>query len=69
MLSGYKTYIFNGIMAIILLVQMFSPEAEMPTAEAVEGAAGAVEEALLAVTLVGNLILRAITNSSVFFRK
>ena len=65
-LKGYRTVIFNVIMGIIMLVRVFNPDAQLPADEAVNQALDATSAALDAVWLVGNLVLRAITDSPIF---
>lgn len=65
-LKGYKTVGFNIVMAIVAVVVILSPETEAPSAEDVQGAIDAVEAAVVAVWSVGNVVLRAITNTSIF---
>lgn len=65
-MKGYKTIIFNSIMAIIAVVYALNPDAEKPSAEQVQGSVDAVEAGFTAVLTVGNVILRAITTSPVF---
>lgn len=66
MLSGFKTIVFNTVMAVIMAVRIFSPEAELPDEATVEAAAMSLDQALVAFTAVVNMILRAVTNSPVF---
>lgn len=65
MLKGYRTLIFNGIMTIIMVLKMWKPETEVPGVEEIEGGIDAVEGAITFVWGLGNLILRAITNTSI----
>ncbi len=65
-LKGFRTVIFNIIMGAIMVIRAFNPEAELPDEVAVQGAVDAVDAAISSVWLVGNLILRAITDSSIF---
>lgn len=66
MLKGYKTVIFNVIMTAILIANTTG----LVTIDAVEldvaGTLDAVETALIAVWGFGNLLLRAVTNTSIF---
>lgn len=69
MLKGYKTYIFNGLMALIMIARAFMPDAELPDDETVRSATDALVDNWDAFFLVvGNLALRAFTNSPVFFK-
>jgi len=65
-MKGFKTLVFNSVMAIIMLVRVFSPEAELPDAVTVEAAAVSLDQALGAFTVIVNVILRAVTNSPIF---
>lgn len=67
--QGWKTVVFNVIMAIIAGVKIVNPDAEQPDAAAVQGALDVSNEALLAITAVGNVILRAFTSSPIFKKK
>jgi len=66
MLKGYKTVAFNVVMSLITILTMFNPGSELPDAETVQGGIDAVEAAVVAVWTVGNLILRAVTDSPIF---
>lgn len=65
-MKGYKTIAFNVIMAVITVLALFNPGAELPTGETVSESLDAVFAAISSVTVVGNMILRAVTNSPVF---
>lgn len=66
MFKGYKTIVFNVVMGLVLFIRAMSPESELPDAESVEGAVDAVGAAFAAVWGIGNVILRAITDSPIF---
>ncbi len=73
MLKGYKTIIVNGLVALFMVIKLISPDAELPT---VESAGVIVDQADEIITKVqalylgayafGNMILRAITSTSLF---
>jgi len=66
MFKGYKTVAFNVLMSLVTIITMFNPGSELPDAETVQGGINAVEAAVVAVWTVGNLILRAVTDSPIF---
>jgi len=65
-IKGFKTIAFNIIMSVIMMLTLWSPESDLPTGDQVQGALTGLEEALTLIWGVGNLILRAVTNSSIF---
>jgi len=65
-MKGYRTIAFNAVMAIVAMATIFSPDAEVPTADQVQSAVNGVEAAVVGVWTVGNMILRAITSSPIF---
>jgi hypothetical protein len=65
-MKGYKTLIFNTLMAVIAVVYALNPDAEKPSIEQVHGAVDTVEAAWASVMVVGNAILRAVTTSAIF---
>jgi len=65
-MKGYRTIAFNVIMSIVAVLAIVAPDAEVPTADAVNAGIDAVETAVVAVWSVGNMLLRAITNSPMF---
>lgn len=65
-LKGYKTIVFNAIMTVVMVLRLFAPDAELPDEVAVTGAVDALDAALTTMWGVGNLILRAVTDSPVF---
>jgi hypothetical protein len=66
MFKGYRTIIFNVAMALIVIVKAIFPDAEVPDGATVDSALAATEQVILAVTLIGNLILRAFTTTPIF---
>lgn len=65
-MKGYRTIIFNIVMTISMGLALWMPEAETPDAETVNTALDNVEAAITAVWGIGNMILRAITNTPMF---
>ncbi len=65
-MKGWRTILFNGIMALIAVVYALNPDAEKPTPEQVDGAITAGEGAWASIVVVGNAILRALTTSAIF---
>lgn len=66
MFKGYKTVVFNIVMGAVMLVRALSPDVELPSEDQVNSAFDAVEAGLTAIWTVGNLLLRAITDSPIF---
>lgn len=64
MLKGYRTIIFNVAMSAIMVIRLWNPEAEVPDAASVDAAIGHVDAAIAAVWGLGNMLLRAITNTA-----
>lgn len=64
-MKGYRTIIFNLIMAAIAALRVVSPESVLPSDADVNTALTVIDSALTAVTVIGNLILRAITNTKI----
>ncbi len=65
-MKGWKTIVFNAIMAVIAVVYALNPDAEKPSTEQVQGAVDTAEAAWASVVVVGNAILRALTTSAIF---
>ena len=68
-LQGWKTVAFNAVMALIAAVKIFAPDSELPTPESVTDMLDISDKALLAITAVGNVILRAVTSTPIFQKK
>ena len=66
MLKGYRTIIFNVIMSLFMLITLWSPEADLPSGEEVKGALEQLDLALAFFWGLGNIILRAITDTAIF---
>lgn len=69
MFQGYKTVVFNVIMAVIAMVHAFSPGSDLPGAEAVNSGVDAFLAGIAGVWGIGAIILRAITSSPIFKKK
>ena len=65
-MKGYKTIAFNILMSVIAIVSLWNPDAELPDAATVQSGLDATETAIVSVWGIGNLILRAVTNSPIF---
>jgi hypothetical protein len=67
MLKGWKTISFNVLMGAILLLNQFSlfGTDPVPSADQVHAGLDSVEQGVAALLVVGNMILRAITNTTV----
>ena len=66
MMKGFRTILFNAVMAVVMIVKATNPDVELPDDQAVTVAFDAVELAIGLVWSIGNLILRAITDSPIF---
>ena len=67
-IKGYKTVAFNVVMTALLLIRAWQPEAELPTEEQVTQSLDAIDQGLIATWGLGNVVLRAVTNSPIFKR-
>ena len=65
-LKGFKTIAFNVLMTIVMAVRVLNPEAELPDEAAVQATVNVVDAAITAAWGIGNIILRAITDSPIF---
>ena len=65
-LKGWKTILFNLVMGSMLLIRVVIPSAELPDDTAVHSVIDGLDQFLIVAMPVGNMILRAITNSSIF---
>jgi hypothetical protein len=65
-IKGYRTVIFNIIMTVLMFVQLWAPEADLPTGPEVTEGLIQLETALAFIWGLGNIILRAITNTPIF---
>lgn len=65
-LRGFKTVLFNIIMTVVMAMQLWFPGAEVPTADQVNSAVGGLELFLTLAWGLGNVVLRAVTNTQIF---
>ena len=67
-MKGYRTIAFNGVMGVVALTAAINPDmaAQAPTEAEVGQAVDKVFAGIAAVTMVGNFIQRAVTNSPIF---
>jgi hypothetical protein len=65
-LKGYRTILFNVIMTVLTFVTLWNPGAEVPTGPEVTEGLIQLETALAFVWGLGNIILRAVTNTPIF---
>lgn len=65
-LKGFRTVVFNVVMTFVMMWRVWQPEADLPDADQVNQALSAADVALTALWGVGNLVLRAVTNSPIF---
>ena len=65
MLKGYRTIIFNVIMTALMILKMWQPETEIPGGEEISTGLDMVDAAIAFVWGIGNLIFRAITDTSI----
>lgn len=68
-LQGWKTVLFNVIMAGIAIVHSLNSEAVLPDAAAVQGVVDNFQVFFDGALIVGNVILRAVTSSPIFTKK
>lgn len=66
MLKGYRTIIFNVIMTAFMLINVWSPNTELPSGPEVQGALDNLELAIAFFWGLGNIILRAVTDTPIF---
>lgn len=64
-MKGYRTIAFNVLMALIAILTALYPQAIFPEAVAVEEIIEVVFAAVAGVTGIGNVLLRAVTNTPV----
>lgn len=65
MVKGYKTVIFNVLIGLLMVWKAVSPESELPTPELLNGLLDSLYASLEAILVVGNIVLRAVTNTAV----
>ena len=65
LVKGYKTVIFNVLIGLVMVWKAVSPESELPTSEMLSGLLDTLYASLEAILLVGNIVLRAVTNTAI----
>ena len=66
-MTGYRTILFNGIMALIFVLKQFFPEAVGSLGESdVNAFLNAIDGVIGFITVIGNVILRVMTKGPVF---
>ena len=65
-LKGFKTIAFNLLMLVIMGARVINPEAELPDEATVEATVLSLNAGLTALWGIGNIILRAATDSPIF---
>ena len=63
--KGYKTVVFNVLIGLVMVWKAVSPESELPTPELLNGLLDSLYASLEAILVVGNIVLRAVTNTAV----
>ena len=65
-MKGYRTLVFNLLMTGIVILKMWYPEMELPVESDIVEGLDSVETAIAFILVIGNLFLRAITNTPIF---
>jgi hypothetical protein len=65
LVKGYKTVVFNVLIGLVMVWKAVSPESELPTPELLNGLLDTLYASLEAILVVGNIVLRAVTNTAV----
>lgn len=68
-LTGWKTLIFNGVVLVIFGLNQFGAFGQdnpAPTSDQVHAGLDAVEQGLVLLAAIGNSILRAGSNTTIF---
>lgn len=65
MVKGYRTIIFNVLIGLFMVWKAVSPESELPTPDMLNGLLDSLYASLDSILVVGNIVLRAVTNTSV----
>ena len=65
MLKGWRTIAFNGVMTLIMILSLWSPEeaGNFPGVEQINEALNEAEKLVATIWGMGNVVLRAITNT------
>lgn len=62
--KGYKTIAFNVIVGLLLVWRAVRPADEIPSSEQVSALLDSLYASLDAILVVGNLVLRAVTDTA-----
>ena len=65
LVKGYKTVVFNVLIGLLMVWKAVSPESELPTPDMLNGLLDSLYASLEAILVVGNIVLRAVTNTAV----
>lgn len=65
-MKGYRTVAFNIIMTALMAFALWSPGAELPDAGTIDKLLGDAEGLFTAAWALGNMVLRAITDTPMF---
>jgi hypothetical protein len=65
LVKGYKTVVFNILIGLVMVWKAVSPESELPTPEMLNGLLDTLYASLEAILVVGNIVLRAVTNTAI----
>lgn len=67
-IKGCRTVVFNLIMLLLGMIALLAPETanDLPDATAVHALLDNAEALILALTTIGNLALRAFTDTKIF---
>ena len=68
-LKGYRTIIFNLMMTLFMIISIWNPAAELPNQQDVMVGFDQVEAAIAFIWGLGNMILRAITDTPIFTKE
>lgn len=68
-MQGYRTVVFNCIMLVFLVVRVLNPEVIVPDTDQINEWLNGIDAGILALTTIGNIILRAITSAPIFNRQ
>lgn len=73
MLKGYKTMIINGLVVAFMAIKLVFPEAELPSPEDAGALVDQADEIItktqalyVGALAFGNMVLRAVTSTSIF---
>ena len=65
LVKGYKTVVFNVLIGLVMVWKAVSPESELPTPEMLNGLLDTLYASLEAILVVGNIVLRAVTDTAI----